>query len=558
MKRSCRTLLLCLAVCGLAFSSCVNRDVSKRLSDIESYISDCPDSALMTLRNIDTTKLYGAKQKAHYSLLMSMALAKNDIDTADLSVSTPAAKYYSRHGSKYDKMRTAFYRGQQQYNGNQYDDAAISYLRALDYAKRLKDLEFQGLSYGSIAEVYSATYNYYEALSYLDQAENCFRSNGDSNRLNITICKKARQFGNMHLFNETDSLYESLIAAPDISEQLRRTALSCYAHSLAARQEHDYKKAGELYRELIAQGKGLDSWSDWGAYACCLEAAGDTKNADSIIRQLDRFGDENLNFWRARILEERGQYKEALACRDAILSTATIKKAFSQSAAIGLRDYYHIQAESVAKESRIQKLLILLGLITFLLVGLIAWFLYNRQHRKDLEERERLLGTAEAARRDLSESILQQRGITNSLSSLKAEYMRIYRTQFSQLAELYELVRAAEIRAEKKSSRPEEAVYSKIKGILKDINSDEDGQMRFEAQINSKMGDAMAHFREDFPKMNFEDYKFISCVFAGFDGITLAQIFGSTPASLRMKKSRFKKKIEDSACLRKDEYLCLF
>ena len=552
MKRSCRTLLLCLAVCGLAFSSCVNRDVSKRLSDIESYISDCPDSALMTLRNIDTTKLYGAKQKAHYSLLMSMALAKNDIDTADLSVSTPAAKYYSRHGSKYDKMRTAFYRGQQQYNGNQYDDAAISYLRALDYAKRLKDLEFQGLSYGSIAEVYSATYNYYEALSYLDQAENCFRSNGDSNRLNITICKKARQFGNMHLFNETDSLYESLIAAPDISEQLRRTALSCYAHSLAARQEHDYKKAGELYRELIAQGKGLDSWSDWGAYACCLEAAGDTKNADSIIRQLDRFGDENLNFWRARILEERGQYKEALACRDAILSTA------SQSAAIGLRDYYHIQAESVAKESRIQKLLILLGLITFLLVGLIAWFLYNRQHRKDLEERERLLGTAEAARRDLSESILQQRGITNSLSSLKAEYMRIYRTQFSQLAELYELVRAAEIRAEKKSSRPEEAVYSKIKGILKDINSDEDGQMRFEAQINSKMGDAMAHFREDFPKMNFEDYKFISCVFAGFDGITLAQIFGSTPASLRMKKSRFKKKIEDSACLRKDEYLCLF
>ena len=545
-------------MCGPAFSSCVNRDVSKRLSDIDSYISDHPDSALMTLRNIDSTKLYGAKQKAYYSLLMSMAFAKNDIDTDDLSVSTPAVKYYSRHGSKYDKMRTAFYRGQQQYNGNQYDDAAISYLRALDYAKRLEDLEFQGLSYGSIAEVYSATYNYYEALSYLDRAENCFRSNGDSSRLNITICKKARQFGNMHLFNEADSLYESLIAAPDISAQLRRTSLSCYAHSLAARQEHDYKKAGELYRELLAQGKGLDSRSDWGAYACCLEASGDTKNADSIIRQLERFGDESLNFWKARILEERGQYKEALACRDAMLSTATIKQAFSQSAAIGLRDYYHIQAESVAKESRIQKLLILLGIITFLLVGLIAWILYNRQHRKDLEERERLLGAAEAARRDLSESISQQHGIKNSLASLKADYMRIYRTQFSQLAELYELVRAEEIRAEKKSSRPEEAVYNKIKGILKDINSDEDGQMRFEAQINSKMGDAMAHFREDFPKMNFEDCKFISCVFAGFDGITLAQIFGSTQASVRMKKSRLKKKIEDSTCLRKDEYLRLF
>lgn len=539
--------------------SCSDIGMSGRLEEIESLMPSRPDSALTVIRAIDTTRLRGASQKARYSLLLSMALAKNDIDTSDVSISAPAVEFYSRHGSRHDRMKAVFYRGQQQYNGSRYYAAAVSYLKALDYAIQLEDLEYQGLSNGSLSEVYSATYNYYEALSYLDDAIDCFHSNDDSRRLNLAVCRKARLLGNMYRFDEADSLYESLLGSGGISPQLHRTVLSYYAHSLAARPDPDYQKAGELYREALASGGGLESGSDWGAYACCLSAGGDTKRADSIMKQLEQLpGSENYAFWKARILELRGQYKAAIECRNTILSADRVRKVFSQSAAIGQRDYFRLQAESSAKESRAQRILTFTISLAFLLAGLLAWTIFDRQRRKNREERERLLNLAETARRELHDIRFDKNASERQIESLRAGYLKIYKAQFTQLGELYELVRAEEMKAGKKSAAPAERVYDRIKNILKDINSDEDGQARFEAVINSKMGDVMAHFREDFPMMDFEDYKFISCVFAGFDGITLAQIFDSTPASVRMKKSRLKKKIESTSCLRKDEYLRLF
>ena len=69
----------------------------------------------------------------------------------------------------------------------------------------------------------------------------------------------------MYRFDEADSLYESLLASGGISPQLHRTVLSYYAHSLAARPDPDYQKAGELYREALASGGWLESGSpDFG------------------------------------------------------------------------------------------------------------------------------------------------------------------------------------------------------------------------------------------------------------------------------------------------------
>ena len=82
------------------------RDV--RLSDIESYIDDRPDSALAAIRAIDTTALRGRAVKAKYSLLHAMALDKNYIDTSDTRIVQPAVDWYSRHGSPEEKLK-AYY-----------------------------------------------------------------------------------------------------------------------------------------------------------------------------------------------------------------------------------------------------------------------------------------------------------------------------------------------------------------------------------------------------------------------------------------------------------------
>lgn len=82
--------------------------MSGRLEEIESLMPSRPDSALTAIRAIDTTRLRGASQKARYSLLLSMALAKNDIDTSDVSISAPAVEFYSRHGSRHDRTPASY------------------------------------------------------------------------------------------------------------------------------------------------------------------------------------------------------------------------------------------------------------------------------------------------------------------------------------------------------------------------------------------------------------------------------------------------------------------
>ena len=62
---------------AVALSSCDSRQTAATLNDVETYIQQRPDSALATIRAIDTTTLTSRGLRAHYALLHAMALDKN-------------------------------------------------------------------------------------------------------------------------------------------------------------------------------------------------------------------------------------------------------------------------------------------------------------------------------------------------------------------------------------------------------------------------------------------------------------------------------------------------
>ena len=62
---------------------CTTGNVRKKLNDIETYISDRPDSALTAIRSIDHSTLTTKSLRAHHALLHAMALDKNYIDVTD-------------------------------------------------------------------------------------------------------------------------------------------------------------------------------------------------------------------------------------------------------------------------------------------------------------------------------------------------------------------------------------------------------------------------------------------------------------------------------------------
>lgn len=86
MRMSRLIIALLLAVATL--SSCVDKKANAAISLAESLMEDTPDSALVVMETIDTSRLAGKAQRARYSLLYSMALDKNYIDTADTRASS--------------------------------------------------------------------------------------------------------------------------------------------------------------------------------------------------------------------------------------------------------------------------------------------------------------------------------------------------------------------------------------------------------------------------------------------------------------------------------------
>lgn len=100
------------------------------LMEIESFIQERPDSALVCLEQFDVSSFQNNKDKALYSLLYSMALDKNYIDIASDSLIAPAVKYYSSHGDNYHRFLTLYYQGRVYENANDYKEAIDKYLEA--------------------------------------------------------------------------------------------------------------------------------------------------------------------------------------------------------------------------------------------------------------------------------------------------------------------------------------------------------------------------------------------------------------------------------------------
>ena len=115
--------LISISVAALLLASCSSRQTVATLNDVETYIQQRPDSALATIRAIDTTTLTTRSLRARYALLYAIALDKNWIDTTDVNVVMPAVEYYDRHGSADQKMKAYYYLGRIQENQHDYTAA---------------------------------------------------------------------------------------------------------------------------------------------------------------------------------------------------------------------------------------------------------------------------------------------------------------------------------------------------------------------------------------------------------------------------------------------------
>ena len=151
-------LALCMVACGQ------HSKHWETLTQVESFMEERPDSALIVLQGIDIEELASKEEKAKHALLLSMALDKNVIDRTDFEILHPAIDYYKNNGSPTEQMLTLFYQGHIHRINSQYAQALVCFCDAIKIGEDSKDIHTKARVYDAQGDVYKSLTKWDETI----------------------------------------------------------------------------------------------------------------------------------------------------------------------------------------------------------------------------------------------------------------------------------------------------------------------------------------------------------------------------------------------------------
>ena len=188
-----------------------NLDCARRLMD------SMPDSALTILQSVDTSTLSSPSDRAAYSLLLSRALDKNYMDLTSDSIARIAYDYYciEGHGTDDERMEAAYSMAIICSNGGN-DLEGLRYAKEAElYGESSKDFLTRGLIYRLERDLVSKSRNNGLALTYIEQALDCFKLLSNNKYYNFALIDKANTLSNLGEYLKSLNLLDSLSKTTD-------------------------------------------------------------------------------------------------------------------------------------------------------------------------------------------------------------------------------------------------------------------------------------------------------------------------------------------------------
>lgn len=543
-----RIFFIVLSLANLVLSSCASRQTAATLNDVETYIQAHPDSALATIRAIDTTKLSSRALRAHYALLHAMALDKNWIDTTDVGVVMPAVEYYDRYPSGIRRAKAWYYLGRIQENGADFTSANISFLKAEKLAENTSDKYFKSLIYQSLSNTYSETHLNEEALKYSSLSFEASSAIGDTLGMNASRYRMAQDFNNLNRHQEADSIYRILIDSKGvfISPYLYPAILSDYA-LLRLQQYGDFKSAVYLFEEALKDAGYLRTQNHWGAYAYALLRTGNQSKAEVIFSQLETTDNNNTltyKTWRSRADAFLGNYAPAYnrIVHASEIQQMNVAKVLRQSTLKAQMDYQRQDNEN-ARHHFLRRNRFLAALCLLLMAFATGIIVYLRKrYLRITSERESMLESFKALSTDFDT-------ISRDQAIIRAKYIEMYKAHFGQIGQIHYLLRHS-------TKEQDTHLYRELKKVIGSIRSDEESQKQFEKNLNDSLNNVMTHFRVAFPGRKPRYYQLASYLFAGFDATIISNIIQElSKDNVYVEKWRLKKDIRESNCEYKEQFL---
>ena len=548
-----KNVLIICALVTLTLSSCGGR-MMERLSDVESYIDDRPDSALSVLRAIDTLDLKTRAEKAKFSLLHAMALDKNYIDTADTRVVQPAVDYYSRHGSPEERLKAFMYMGTIYHNLKDYRQAIVSFYKAEESILEDTDKNLVGVLYSKIAETYTSTEEYALAEEYIDKSIQSFSECGRKDQEALEKIIKARMLVRQTKLEEAGNYFQQLMSENSLSHREFGTREADYAMYILYNQKIDDALAVDHFKNALTINGGLDGYDQYFAYAYSLGYIGLTEESNLLFETIPHNTEtekSSYDYWKYRLCKAQGNFRDAyyLLWSAKEYTDSISRESINRSASIAQKAFLENRLKEQELRSQRRGWRFLFLFLFFLSLSLISssYLLWKRKTQQE-----------ENGRKDIIIDSLKERVRELKIVNDHFDTIRINRTRrhFKYLSQLFEGVHGIGRNGKDLSA---EKLYQIISSQTKILGKDKKSQTEFEKLLNIESDGIMDAFRNDFRNLKNEDYRLASLVFAGFDNTLITLIMDiSTLENTRVKKSRLKKKIKESDAPGKESYLYFF
>lgn len=543
-----------LAACSLA----QHQRQAAVLADVETYVNEKPDSALIVLRGLDSmvTRSSPALQ-ARFSLLHTMALDKCYSDITAPGLLDPAIKWFTRFGSADEKMKTLYYQGRIAQDKGEVEAAAVFYSKATSFARDAQDSHAKALLYLAFGSLYNSVYDYQKELTYKQTGLSILQEAGDP-LYESARGELALVYHSMEEWEIADSLYREAIASA-FSPRAKALYLSNYARMKVLQPHPEPAETIRLLNQKVKEHSGSMSPAEAGAYAYALELLGNTSAAESILLQLDALQPDQRHAslpWLYRIEKHRKNSSKALDYLEEawVAEKTSIEQALSDKVSSALEEYY----DSLAAQERRDKQLVIrsAGCVIMLLVAFCLLFLVQRI--RIASERDRLLEIRSAVTAEMnllekrvsemSESIIsasdklehERWNHARKLAILQDQYNRERLLRFRQLGRMGSTV------WQKEHKRVgDAAAWKELKDNIFFIHQLQKGGVELVRFLDKELDGVIGRMRRDLNlRGKPKEVLFLCCCIMDIDPVVISDALSISVDNVYKKRSRYRAQIE--------------
>lgn len=521
------------------------------LKDVESYINERPDSALVFLQTIDVSSVKGKADKNHYYLLLAQAKDKCFIDETNDSLMLCVVDYYKKRNDFNKLFRSYYYLGRIQQNDSRYSDAMYSYTEAEQLLDHIDDDYAKGLLYAQIGALNHSCLDFEKALKAFELAYGYYRKAGKVAHENYAKLDIGNVCYRLERFSDAEKCLCEVLAWASHNEdyQLCRdvTEILCLVYEA----DNDVESLCNLLsRSLFQYAEETLIINMANAYLLALndnhsEACERIKSSWSLIQN----STDSCILYRMEYIVNKmqGNYKKSLGMHESLfeLQDSIVRDALQKPLQSVQNDYFKTKAaynEQLLKSSKYRLCLALIIAICIIL-SLIILYRHSIENKENkissyIDLADELRISLEAAQNKLDIASLEKDYHNALLKEMSSQIAVLFSKQYELLDKLSNTYYETH-----GSHRDKEAIYQQVKNEIENFSTNKRYIAQLEKIVNEYKGNVMAVLRTEMKELKEVEFRFLCFLFAGFSAKAISAFTGDSTANIYMKKGRLKNKI---------------